>query len=287
MIDYWCNAFTPDHRAPWHEVIERDGLSIRLGAREHDDFTTATEMVDRMDRLSITTLVIPFCAATDEPDLDDFARHAARPHEVADLAADHPGRFVGLFSVSPDAGTADVASAESALGEAWCVGLHNHTHSWNRPFDHRDYDPYYQLAAASGVPFIVQAGASGGHHDHHMGHPDAITDPATRYPTIDFVLSHTGAPWVAETIAAARAHPNVVIGTATHPPRRWPAELTDYIVGDGSTKVLFGTGYPLLGHAHALAQLDDLDLDETVAHAVRDGNARRVFTRLPEPSGGR
>ena len=42
-----------------------------------------------------------------------------------------------------------------------------------------------------------------------------------------------------------------MIGTATHPPRRWPNELLDFLRGPGVGKVLVGTSYPLTGHLHA------------------------------------
>ena len=71
MIDYWCNAFTPDREPRWQRVIEAGGLSIRLGARDADGFTTPAAMVDRMDRLGIDTLVMPFCDLADGAPDDD------------------------------------------------------------------------------------------------------------------------------------------------------------------------------------------------------------------------
>jgi hypothetical protein len=35
-----------------------------------------------------------------------------------------------------------------------------------------------------------------------------------------------------------------------------------------------------VGHRQAVAQLDELDLDPAVAHALQEGTARTVFTRL-------
>lgn len=280
MIDYWCNAFTPDRAPLWRRVIEQDGLGIRLGARGDDDFAAVDAMADRMTRLGFDTLILPVCPPRPHATLDEFAHYAARDHEMAQWSTIHVGRFAGMYGVDPTAGATGVVAAEAALASDWCVALHTHTHSWDHTFDDAAYDPFYELCADHGVPFVMQAGASGGHRVHELGHPAAIDGPATRFPTVDFVLSHTGAPWVSETIAAAAAHPNVVIGTATHPPRRWSAELLDFLLAAGRSKVLFGTGYPLTGHTHALAQLDALDLPADVRHDLVDGNARRVFTRL-------
>lgn len=280
MLDYWCNAFTTDREDLWRQVIEADGLTIRLGARDTDRFTTVDDMVARMDELDVTTLVMPVCELPPDRPLDDFAHYAVRPAEIDAWTAAHPGRFVGMWSVDPT-DPADVDHAAAALLQPWCVALHNHTHSWPYPFDDEHFTPFYELCAEHGVPFVMQAGASGGHRDHELGHPRAIAAPARRFPSVTFVLSHTGAPWVEETIEAVRTHPNVVLGTATHPPRRWPSELIDFATGEGSDRVLFGSGYPLTGHGHILGQLDQLDLEPTTRHALTEGNARRVFSRIP------
>jgi len=285
MIDYWCNAFTPDRGALWNQVIERDGLSIKLGAREDDDFVDPAAMVARMNQAAVATLILPVCALDEGAGLDDFAHYALRTTEMHQLSAAHPGRFVGMFSVNPDV-PGDIETADEALHSAWCVGLHNHTHSWDHTFDSPVFDAYYELAATHGVPFVMQAGRSGGHRTHELGHPQAIADPARRFPTVDFVLSHLGLPWLDETIAAALEHDNVMIGTATHPPRRWPEEFLDFIRGPGQGLVLFGTGYPLTGHLHVQAQLDELDVPATAKDALREGNARRIFTRIPARVGG-
>ena len=281
MIDYWCNAFTPDRGTLWRQVIEQDGLKIRLGAREADDFIDAAGMVARMDEAGVSTLVIPVCEFDAGAGLDEFAHYALRTAEIEQLAADHPGRFVGLFSVAPDE-SGDVEAAESALRAAWCVGLHNHTHSWNHTFDAPVFEPYYDLASQHGLPFVMQAGRSGGHRDHELGHPRAIAAPAKRFPNVCFVLSHLGIPWLTETIQAALEHDNIRIGTATHPPRRWPDEFVEFVRGPGAQRTLFGTGYPLTGHRHVQSQLDALDLPDSTKAALREGNARRVFTRLPD-----
>ncbi|MXW76190.1 MAG: amidohydrolase family protein [Acidimicrobiaceae bacterium] len=292
MIDYWCNAFTPDREPLWAEVISREGLSIRTRSGDVDDgFCEPAEMVKRMDQVGVDTLVLPVCEPSnrlgddpkDQAALEEFAHYAVRESELKSLVATYPGRFVGVFSVNPDAGAADLADAAEAVDAAWCVGLHSHTHSWDRPFDHPDYRPYYELCAQRSIPFTMQAGASGGNMVHESGHPSAIAKPARDFPDFGFVLSHTGAPWVFETIEAALEFPNVYVGTATHPPRRWPDTLVEFMKGPGRHRCLFGTGFPLTGHVRSMHQLQDLALDPETAEALLDGNARCIFNRIPQP----
>lgn len=291
MIDYWCNAFTPDREALWAEVIARDGLSIRTrGGDIEDGFCEPSEMVKRMDQAGVDIVVLPVCEPESDPGtsaaLQEFAHYALRQSELESLVATYPGRFVGMFSVNPDAGAADLAAAAAAADAPWCVGLHSHTHSWDRPFDHSDYWPYYELCAQHSIPFTMQAGASGGAMTNESGHPSAIAGPARDFPDVGFVMSHTGAPWVAETVGAALQFPNVFVGTATHPPKRWPEMLVEFIKGPGRQRCLFGTGFPLTGHVRSLRQLRDLALGAEVAQALLDGNARRVFSRIPQASKG-
>ena len=293
MIDYWCNAFTPDREELWAAVINREGLSIRTrGGDLEDGFCEPAEMVKRMDQVGVDTVVLPVCEPVgqlgddqqDRAAFQEFAHYAVRESELNSLVGTYPGRFVGVFSVNPDAGAADLAAAAEAVRAQWCVGLHSHTHSWDRPFDHPDYRPYYELCAEHSIPFTMQAGASGGNMIHESGHPSAIAEPARDFPDVSFVLSHTGAPWVVETIEAASEFPNVYIGTATHPPRRWPDMLVEFIKGQGRQRCLFGTGFPLTGHVRSLRQLEDLALDTETVEALLDGNARRVFGRIPQPA---
>lgn len=286
MIDYWCNAFTPDREPLWSQVIADGGLEIRTrGGEATDGFAEPEEMLARMDHLGVRALILPVQEVDEDAPLDDFGHYAVHAHEMAELAAAQPRRFFGVYSVDPDAGTADVDRCGNALEEAWCVGLHTHTHSWDRAFDHPDYLPYYELCDSAEVPFVMQAGASGGDFRHEAGHPTAIGTPARRFPAVQFVLSHTGAPWVEQTIAMASQFENVVVGTATHPPRRWPPELIRFLNGAGREKLLFGTGFPLTGHARSLAQLHAMELDACTLRCLLAANAARIFTRIPEPPG--
>jgi predicted TIM-barrel fold metal-dependent hydrolase len=280
VIDYWCNAFTPDRRALWDTVIAEQGLSIKVRRNEDDAFAEPAEMRARMDELGFATLILP-CA--DVPrDAGPFAyeRYATRFDEMAKLHAEHPGRFAGAWSIDPGGGAPALRRAAHALDEPWCVALHLHTHSFDRPFDHPDYHAFHALAVEREVPFVMQAGASGGRLPSECGRPLGVDRPALAFPELRFVLSHTGWPWVDEALAMAGKHPNVFLGTASYPPHRWSAELVRFVAGAGRGKVLFGTSFPVVGHRHALALLPALGLDAAARAALLDGVARRLFTRL-------
>ena len=132
------------------------------------------------------------------------------------------------------------------------------------------------------VPVAMQAGTSGGLMPSECGRPITIDRAALYFPDTRFVLSHLGWPWVDEAIAMALKFPNVFLGTAAYPPRHWPDAVHRFVRGPGRHKVVFGTNFPTVGHRQALAQLCELDLPPDVAAALRQGTARRVFSRLSE-----
>ena len=51
-------------------------------------------------------------------------------------------------------------------------------------------------------------------------------------------------------------------------------------LSDGQRKVMFGTNYPMIAHAHALAGLDRLGLSDEAVRDFLHGNAERVFGEL-------
>lgn len=284
-VDYWCNAFTPDRRSVWERAIGAQSIPLRID-REGDGFCTPQEMVIRLDETGLSTLVL-VASAEPEPTpsgtQDSFEAVAVRADEVAALHTAHPGRFVAVWSIDPSAGMAAVAEARAALDQPWCVGLHCHTHSWDRPFDHADYYPFYALCADEDVPFVMQAGSSGGRFPSGCGHPIGVDRPAIYFPDVRFVLSHTGWPWTTEAIAMTLKFDNVYLGTATYPPRRWSSELVEFLRGVGRTKVLYGSGFPTTGHRQAARQLDELGLDDDRLAQLTGGTARSVFGRLDPP----
>jgi predicted TIM-barrel fold metal-dependent hydrolase len=155
-------------------------------------------------------------------------------------------------------------------------------HSWDRPFDHADYYPFYALCGERGVPAVMQAGTSGGLMASECGRPIGIDRPAIYFRETSFVLSHTGWPWVDEAVAMALKFPNVYLGTAAYPPVHWPPPLVEFLRRPGRSKMLFGTNFPTVGHRHALSQIDGLGLSEEAKAGLLGGNARGIFTRLPE-----
>ncbi len=280
-IDYWCNRFFPEQAEVWNATLRATGIAVKIRTDDTDSFCDAATMVGRMDELGVATLILPVARRPQHPEATDFELVAAQPEDLERLTEEHPGRFAGQWSIDPGTGMAGVADAAAMLEQPWCVGLHLHTHSFDRRFDHADYYPYYALCAERDVPMVMQAGTSGGLMPSECGVPAGIDRPAIYFPDVRFVLSHTGWPWVAECIAMALKFPNVYLGTSVYPPRHWSSELVDFMNRAGRSKCLWGTGFPTTGHRHSLGQLHEVELGDEARANLLAGTARRVFTRLP------
>jgi predicted TIM-barrel fold metal-dependent hydrolase len=285
IIDYLCNAFLPAREKAWDEAMAAQGIPLKIRRDPNDSFAEPEDLIARMDDLGIATLLV---TASDVHNHPGFPFHivSVRWEEAEDLAKRYPGRFMTLWAIDPQPGMEGVHRAEDALRQDWVAGLYIHTHSFDRRFDHADYYPYYALCGSYGVPVVMQAGTSGGLMPSECGIPIGIDRPAMYFRGTNFVLSHTGWPWVEETIAMALKHSNVYLGTGAYPPRHWGPSLVDFIRRPGRRKVIWGTNFPTVGHRHALGQLEELDLTDEVRHNLLEANARSIFTRL-SPQGGR
>jgi uncharacterized protein len=144
--------------------------------------------------------------------------------------------------------------------------------------DDRRYYPLYAECVELGVPFCLQVGHTGPLRSSEPGRPIPYLDNvALDFPELGIVAGHIGYPWTEEMVALARKYPNVHIDTSAYTTRRYPPELVAYLRADGRTKVLFGSNYPMIAPAKALADLDRLGIDDETRDRFLEGNARRVF----------
>lgn len=281
IVDGLCNAFLPRYADAWDEAIAAQGVPVKVRRDPHDGFAEPAELVARMDELGVATVMLVAGDPQHHPGAFDFSALTFRLDDVRALAGAHPGRFVAHWCIDPSLGMEGVDRARDALAQPWVVGLYNHVHSWDRPFDHADLYPFYALAADVDAPVTMQAGTSGGLMPSECGRPIGVDRPALYFRRVRFVLSHTGWPWVDEAIAMALKFPNVFLGTAAYPPKHWAPAVHDFVRGPGRAKTVFATNFPVVGHRHALEQVAALDLPTGTRAALLGDTARRVYTRLP------
>ncbi len=199
--------------------------------------------------------------------------------DVAGWVGLHPTRFAGLVTVDLDRPMAAVRELRRRVRDDGFVGLRVVPWLWNAPPTDRRYYPLFAECVELGVPFCTQVGHTGPLRPSETGRPIPYIDQvALDFPELIIVCGHIGYPWTEEMVAVARKHENVYIDTSAYTTKRLPEELIRFMrTPTGQRKVLFGTNYPMIRHAHALAGLDELGLADDAVADYLHGNAERVF----------
>jgi uncharacterized protein len=199
--------------------------------------------------------------------------------EVAGWVAQHPERFAGLAAVDLNRPMEAVRDLRRCVTELGFKGLRVVPWLWEAPPTDRRYYPLYAACVELGVPFFTQVGHTGPLRPSETGRPIPYIDQvALDFPELVIVGGHIGYPWTEEMVAVCRKHENVYIDTSAYVPRRFPPELVRYMSGrSGRRRVMFGTNFPMIGHAQALEGLDELGFDDETRQLFLGGNAQRVI----------
>ena len=198
--------------------------------------------------------------------------------EVAGFVAESKGRLLGVGSVDISKPMAAMREARRCVGELGFKAIRVLPWLWEVPPTDRRFYPLYAACCELGVPFCTQVGHTGPLLPSEYGRPIPYIDQvAIDFPELVIVGGHIGYPWTEEMIAVATKHPNVYIDTSAYTVQRYPAALVEYLRSHGRHKVLFGTNWPMIAPARALAGLSALQLDAATAADFLGANARRVF----------
>ncbi len=232
---------------------------------------------ERYDELGMTGVLLGW----------DAERHTGRPAipnlDIAAIQDRYPDTFVGFGSVDPlrpDA--ADRVREVAGLGLAG-LKLHPTMQGFDPAAD--EVMPFFEAAAAAGLAILTHVGTSGPGSRRPGGQglridlaqPQRVDRAAAEFPETNFMLSHLGAPWEAETLAMALHKSNVFTDFSGWKLKYLSDAVRREMRGRLSTQICFGSDYPMIDPA---AQLDDfrsLGLDAAVSAAVLGGNARRFL----------
>ena len=97
------------------------------------------------------------------------------------------------------------------------------------------------------------------------------------FPELVVVGGHVGAPWIHEVLTLIHKFPNFYVDTSAYAVHRLPPELVGLMRGRTKSRVLFGSNFPMIQPADALARLEELGLTDEAQAAFLGGNADRVF----------
>jgi predicted TIM-barrel fold metal-dependent hydrolase len=267
-IDVWMQH--PTLRFLAHDMF--DSLRRWTGAVIPSEEPEIAVTVGGMDAAGVDFGLLSAWTAPHQPPL-------ISNEEVAGWVAEHPSRFAGVAAVDLNRPMEAVRELRRCVEEYGFKGLRVVPWLWEAPPTDRRYYPLYAVCVELGVPFFTQVGHTGPLRASETGRPIPYIDQvALDFPELLIVGGHIGYPWTEEMIAVCRTHENVFIDTSAYTPRRFPPELVRYMTGrSGRHKVLFGTNYPMIGHAQALDDLNELGLDDDARELFLRGNAETVL----------
>ena len=198
--------------------------------------------------------------------------------EVAAMVAAAPEQYSGIACVNLHSPMEAVRELRRCVKTLGFKGIRILPWLWQLPPDDRRYYPIYAECIELGVPFCLQVGHAGPLMASEPGRPIPYLDNvAAEFPELTIVGGHIGYPWTTEMISLATKYNNVYIDTSAYKPKRYPAELVNYMKNHGKRKVLFGSNFPMIMPGACLAELDQLGLDDETTRLFLHDNAARVF----------
>lgn len=204
--------------------------------------------------------------------------------DVLAIVREHPGRFVAFTAVGPtfDASPMEeIASAAGRRGEGLAGVAIDPGFATEPVFcDDRRLYPVYEACAASEMPVLVTLSGNVGPTIEYS-HPVRLDRVAKDFPSLPLIVGHGAWPWVQEILGVAYRRQNVHVlpdlYLVNFPGADDYARAARHWMQD---QFLFGTSYPFVSHADAIANLIGLGLSDRVLEKVLWANAARLL-RLP------
>lgn len=196
---------------------------------------------------------------------------------IATLVACAPQILVGCASVDPRDGMGAVRELRRAVREHGFRALKLLPFLYDVAPNDRIYYPLYAECVELGIPVLILTGHTAVLARSEVGRPAHLDDVALFFPELTIVAGHAGYPWTDELISLAWKHANVYIDTSGHRPKYFPPQLVHFLNSYGRDKVLFGTGYPLMGYVQPVAEMHALELRPAALDQVLWSNAARIW----------
>jgi len=325
MIDVFTHILPPEYRRRLFVELERfedPGLARFFTAALAQD----QRLWDIPERLSDMEAIGPGyrqVLTLPAPALEDFAKpdvgaELARlaTDELADLVAEHPGRFIGFAAQLPMNDTdAALGALDYAVQERGALGIQLGSNIQGRALDAPDFQPVLERVAELGRTIWL-------HPARGIRTPDYVDEEQSRYalfasfgwpydttlalarlvysglmerlPGLKVIAHHGGGlvPFYYDRVVSFNrlATMGSAEGTLRHPPLEYFKRFYVDTVGDvtstlagvldffGPEHVLFATDYGFLHEPAAQASVvDAINLSDHDRELVFEGNARRIL----------
>ena len=188
--------------------------------------------------------------------------------EVSEQIDADPKRFRGLATVDLRDPMQGVRDIRKWVDGKKFVGVRVVPWLWDLPPNDRRYYPTYAACVDAGVPFCTQVGHTGPLLRSETGRPiPYLEDVLLDFPELVVVAGHVGFPWIDELISLTIKFPNFYVDTSAYAVHRLPANFVEYMKGLGTSRVMFGSNWPMLSPKQCLQKLDRLKLTQEQQNA--------------------
>ena len=209
------------------------------------------------------------------------------PNDIlADIVGQYPDRFIGMANLSPHDGMRGVREFERLVRECGLGGLRVSALYNMIPASDRRYYPLYAKCAELDLPLRIYTAMNyANDRPYDLGHPRHLDQVAMDFPELRIVAGLSGWPWVHETVALLRRHPNLYADTGSHRPRHFstPGSGWEQFLQFGNTllqdKIMVGLSWEAFGlpYETLISEYEALPLKDAVVEKWLYGNAARFF----------
>ena len=253
-------------------------------------------VLNTVEKYAAVNSVADLLQAMDRSGVDHAVMHAENEYgdtadtlnrAVADVVSAHPDRFTGIGSISLE--NLSIPRALKQIDECvemGMIGLSIEPAFFGLHLNEKRLYPIYAKAMENNLLVALHTGINYTTNRPMSGeNPMLLDEIACDFPDLTVVASHGGWPWVAEMVAVARKHPQVLMEFGGIAPKYIGAAgsgweiMYRFLNSVLSKQGLYGTDWTTMDHSRTLSEWRALGLKPAVLESVLSGNAKRIITR--------
>jgi uncharacterized protein len=193
---------------------------------------------------------------------------------------EHPDRFIGSYSVDPNAGMAgvrDLVKAYETLGIKAAIAFPA-GYLPQVPINDKRFFPLYAKCIELDIPICVCTGICGPRVPSACQDTMLIDEVCWFFPELKFVMRHGAEPWADVAAKLLLKWPNLYYSTSAVAPRYYPKAIVDFANTRGADKVMYAGYFPMgLSLEKIFDQMPDVPFRDEVWPKFLRENAMRVF----------
>lgn len=209
---------------------------------------------------------------------------SANPPLAERAMTDHPGRFVGSWTVDPNEGMAGIRKLVDAVArwDVRAVSFFPHMLQPQVAVDAALAYPYYAKCVELGLPAFVSVGIAGPRVPSKVQHVELLDQVMYDFPELVLVMRHGAEPWIDLAVKLMLKWPNLHYSTSAFAPRYYPKAVVDYANSRGADKVLYAGYFPMgLSLDRIARELPDVAFAAHVWPKFLRDNASRILRLDP------